>query len=191
MTPATITPIMLGVLPTGGIIGPSLPQLATGLANGLSIYAQTGIIVQSVDTGTLGAGVGNGIGIIAPPQPLITSMIASFIANGIIGVSSVPMATAIATGFAQSFILAQIQTVSAGVGVGAGVAMLIPNPGMSTGVFFAGLSAAGLVGISVMQLASAVAAGLDQVLPTCTGVVAIAGPPNIIPGAGIGTGKLI
>jgi hypothetical protein len=189
MNPATLLPIMLGILPTGGVLGIGMPQLANGLANGLSIYVQSGITVKSVDTGTAGAGVGSGVGIIVPPA-IIASMTASFLANGMAGVMSPPFATAVANGFMQSFALAQIVVASAGVGVGAGVATLNPNPGVSVGAFLAGLTGAGLVGISVTQLASAVALGLDQVLPTSTGIIAIAGSPSIVPAVGIGLGKL-
>jgi hypothetical protein len=39
-------------------------------------------------------------------------------------------------------------------------------------------------------MALAVASGLDNVLPTSTGIIAIAGPPSPIPSGGSGTGKL-
>jgi hypothetical protein len=189
MDPVTLTQIVLGSLVSNGIIGTSAPQLASGLANGLSIYAQTGITVQSVDTGTLGAGIGTGTGIIVSPA-ITASMIAAFTANGIIGSIAIPLANAVAISFTQAFATALINTVSAGVGVGSGLVVLVPNPGVSSGIFFAGLTSAGLMGISKIQLATAVAAGLDQILPSCTGVVVIAGPPSISPGASVGVGKL-
>jgi len=190
MDPGTLTPIMLLNLVSAGMIGPSTIQLATGLANGLSVYATTAIQFQSVDAGTLGAGTGLGVGIIMPPT-IVPAMIGSFLGHGIIGPFSIPTATGIANGFQMSFALAVVQTVSAGVGLGAGFGFCIPNPGASAGIFIAAFTSAGMVGPSAAQLASACAVGLDIVLPTCVAPVVVVGPPNILPGAGTGIGKLL
>lgn len=190
MDPGTLTPIMLANLVSAGMIGPSTIQLATGLANGLSIYATTTIQFQSVDVGTLGAGVGLGAGIIVPPA-IVPAMIGSFLSHGILGPFSIPTATGIANGFQLCFALAVVQTVAAGVGLGAGVGFCIPNPGASTGIFVAAFTSAGMIGPSAAQLAAACAFGLDLVLPASIAPVAIVGPPNIIPGAGTGIGKLL
>lgn len=190
MDPGTLTPIFLANLISVGMIGPSTIQLATGLANGTSLYANTAIIFQSVDVGTLGAGVGLGVGVIMPPT-IVPAMIGSFLGHGIIGPFSIPTATGIANGLQLSFALAIVQTVAAGVGLGAGFGFCIPNPGASVGIFTTAFIAAGMIGPSSVQLASAVAVGLDMVLPTCTAPVVVVGPPNIIPGAGTGIGKLL
>lgn len=190
MDPATLTPIMTGALLANGLLGPSSPQLAAGLASGLSIYAQTAILVQTTDVGTLGAGKGTGIGVIVPPA-ITASMLGSFSAAGMLGPMTPPLATAVATAFTLAFAQAGVNTVSAGVGVGAGKVTLIPSPGASVGIFMAGFTSAGMVGVNVAQLAAAVANGLDMTLPSCTGVVVIVGPPSILPGAGLGIGKLI
>lgn len=189
MDPATLTPIFFANLVSVGMIGPSTIQLATGLANGTSIYAETTIQFQSIDIGTLGAGVGLGAGVVIPPT-IIPAMIGSFTGHGILGPFSIPTATGVANGMLQAFALAIVTTVAAGVGLGAGVGFCIPNPGASTGIFTTAFIAAGMAGPSTIQLASAVAVGLDLVLPTATAPVAIVGPPNIVPGAGTGIGKL-
>jgi len=190
MDPGTLTPVFLSQLISVGLIGPSTIQLATGLANGTSIYATTTIIFQSVDVGTLGAGVGLGPGPTVPPL-IIPAMIGSFLSHGILGPFSIPTATGIANGMMLAFKLAIVQTVAAGVGLGAGVGFCIPNSGASAGIFFTAFQAAGMLGPSTIQLASAVAVGLDLVLPATIGPVAVVGPPNIIPGAGTGIGKLL
>jgi hypothetical protein len=118
-------------------------------------------------------------------------MIGSFIAHGILGPFSIPTATGVANGMQMAFALAIVQTVAAGVGLGAGVGFCIPNPGASAGIFFAAFQAAGMLGPSTIQLASAVAVGLDLVLPASIAPVVIVGPPNILPGAGTGIGKLL
>lgn len=189
MDPGTLTPIILFNLVSAGLIGPSTVQLAGGLANGLSIYAETTITFQSVDAGTLGAGTGLGAGVLMPPV-IAQSMIASFLAHGIIGPFSIPTATGIANGFQLCFALAIVQTVSAGVGLGAGVGFCIPSPGASAGIFSAAFKSAGMVGPGADNLAAAVSTGLDIVLPACIAPVVVVGPPSILPGVGVGTGKL-
>jgi hypothetical protein len=190
MDPGTLTPIFMANLVAVGMIGPSTIQLATGLANGTAIYAQTSIVFQSVDAGTLGAGAGLGVGVIVPPA-IIPAMIGSFTGHGILGPFSIPTATGVANGMMLAFATAIIQTVAAGVGLGAGFGFCIPNPGASVGIYTTAFIAAGMAGPSTIQLASAVATGLDAVLPASTAPVAIVGPPNIVPGAGTGIGKLL
>lgn len=190
MDPATLTPIFMANLVAAGMIGPSTSQLATGLANGTSVYVQTSVTFTSVDVGTLGAGAGLGAGIVVPPL-IIPAMIGSFAGHGIAGPFAIPTATGIANGLMQAFAMAVVQTVSAGVGLGAGVGFCVPSPGASAGIYTAQFQAAGMAGPSVVQLASAVAAGLDAVLPTATAPVVVVGPPNIAPGAGVGTGKIL
>lgn len=190
MDPGTLTPIFMANLLAVGMIGPSTIQLATGLANGTAIYAQTSIVFQSIDAGTLGAGVGLGVGVIVPPT-IVPAMIGSFTGHGILGPFSIPTATGIANGLQLGFATAIIQTVAVGVGLGAGFGFCIPNPGASVGIYMAAFLAAGMIGPSTIQLASAVAVGLDMVLPTSTAPVVVVGPPNIIPGAGTGIGKLL
>jgi hypothetical protein len=190
MDPATLTPVFLSQLVAVGLIGPSTIQLATGLANGTSIYATTVVTFQSIDGGTLGAGVGLGAAPTVPPT-IIPAMIGTFTGHGILGPFSIPTATGVANGMMLAFKLAIVQTVSAGVGLGAGVGFCIPAPGASVGIFTTAFIAAGMAGPSTIQLASAVATGLDIVLPTTIAPVAIVGPPNILPGAGTGIGKLL
>lgn len=186
MDPASLTPVMAGALSAAGFLGAHAPRLASGLAVGLSMYAQS-IVVTSVDTGTLGAGKGTGLGVLVPPA-IVPSMIGSFSACGLLGTMSPALATGVANGFMQGFALAIVNTVSAGVGVGAGTGRPIPNPATSLGIFQASLKAAGMLGVSSPQLAAAVSVGLDQVLPSALCILVIAGPPSIYPGLGAGVG---
>lgn len=190
MDPGTLTPIVISNLASVGMLGSSASQLAAGLANGLSIYATTSIIFQSVDIGTLGSGVGSGVGILVPPA-ITASMVGSFAANGMLGVMSSPLATGIAQAFMQSFALATISTFSPTVGVGTGTGVCVPNPGASIGIFAAAFASAGMLGISALQLATAVATGLDSILPSSTGAVVITGSPSNSPSSSTGLGKLL
>jgi hypothetical protein len=67
---------------------------------------------------------------------------------------------------------------------------MIPNPAISLQSFLSGLASVSFTGISVPQLAAAVALGLDQMLPTSIAITIIAGSPSIYPGVGSGIGLL-
>lgn len=191
LAPPITTPIFLSSLASNAIIGISTPQFALAVATGLEIYAGSGLTVLSVDAGTLGAGVGIGVGVTVAPPILIASLTVSFAANGLLGIMAPLMINALALGFSMSLQQAIVQTASAGVGLGAGVSTLVPNSGASSAAWIAGFAAAGLVGPNIPQMASAIAQGFDQAAPTAIGAVVIAGPPNILPGAGVGTGVLL
>jgi hypothetical protein len=190
LDPGTVGGIMLASLSANALIGVSSPQLSQGIANGLSLYASTGLTVITVDAGVLGAGTGTGIGFILPPPTLLGAFTATFPANGILGVSAPLLINALSLGLSQAFATALINTINPIVGVGAGVVIAIPNPAASIAAFIAGFASAGMVGPSSIPLATAIASGLDSALPSGTGIIAIAGSPSIIPTAGAGFGKL-
>jgi hypothetical protein len=148
------------------------------------------LVVSSIDVGTIGAGKGTGFSVMIPPT-ITASMIGSFSAYGMIGTMGVPLATGVAQGFTTCFMMAVINTVSVGVGVGAGKIMLVPNPAASLSIFLAALAGVGMSGVSMPRLAAAISTGLDQVLPSAIGIVAIAGPPSPYPSSGVGLGKLL
>jgi hypothetical protein len=190
LNPGTLIPIMQGALASFGIIGIYSPMLATGLANGLSLYATTGIRVVTVDTGTVGSGTGIGTSIILPSPAIATAMSGTFPSHTIAGIYAPTLIGAISLGFMQSFVIALVTTVDPSVGVGVGVVKLVPNPAVSSMSFISGFIAAGIVGIYSSVLAQAVAEGLDIALLSATGVTVIAGPPSPSPSSGIGIGTL-
>ena len=173
-----------------GLLGTSVPQLALGISNGLILYAAQGITAITVDVGTLGTGVGTGIGVIVPPLLISKHMLDTFAAALILGPFSPPLINAISLGLSQSLLTANINTQNTGVGLGVGTLFLIPSSGAP--FFIDGFTKAGIAGPSAQSMATAVATALDIALaiPTPKGVVAIAGPPNILPGAGAGQGKI-
>lgn len=187
ITPAGMTAAILPNLAAVAMIGTAVPQLALGIGTGATIF-NTAMKVQSIDVGTLGVGAGLGP-VIVPPPVIISAMIASFAAGGIIGVMSVPLATGVATGLALGFAQGLIVTVNAGVGLGSGVAKFIPGPGPPA--MIAGFAAAGLTGTSSIQLATAIGLALTITFAALVAPIVIAGPPSILPGAGSGTGQVV
>ena len=184
------TPIFTANLLANALIGISTPQFAFAVATGLEIYAGTGLQVVSVDTGTLGVGVGTGLGVTVTPPVLIAALTASFSGHDLLGIMSPLMINGLSLAFSQSLAQANVVTINAGVGVGAGVTTLLSSPSASSAAWIAGFAAAGLDGPNIPQIASAIAQGFDTAAPTAVGSVAIVGPPNIVPGAGAGIGQL-
>ena len=184
--PGTTTPIFTAALVANAQVGPNVGQLATGLALGLFQYAQAGII----DAGTLGVGAGIGPSIILPEPLLLTALTASFIGHGIIGPMMPLQANAIALGISSSLALAIVQTINPPVGLGAGKLQLTPN-GSGSVIFPAAFIQAGMAGPGAAKMGLSIALALDAVIASALSVIAIAGPPNIVPGAGLGIGKIV
>jgi hypothetical protein len=86
--------------------------------------------------------------------------------------------------------LAIVQTLNPLVGVGAGKLQLTPN-GSGSVIFPAAFIQAGMTGPQSAKMAVAIAQGLDAVIASAISVIAIVGPPNIVPGAGLGIGKIV
>jgi hypothetical protein len=188
--PGTTTPIFTAALVANAQVGPNVGQLATGLALGLFQYAQAGITVNSIDAGTLGVGAGIGPSIILPEPLLLTALTASFIGHGIIGPMMPLQANAIALGISSSLALAIVQTINPTVGLGAGKLQLTPN-GSGSVIFPAAFIQAGMAGPGAAKMGLSIALALDAVIASALSVIAIAGPPNIVPGAGLGIGKIV
>lgn len=191
LDPVSLTPIFLGALASHAEIGIGTPQLALGLATGLSMYAQTGIIVLSIDVGLVGAGVGIGASVIIPPTLLMSTLIPLMASSLIVGPFSPVTASAIAIGMSMAMLTAGIITVNAGVGIGAGKVQLLPNPAVSIPTFVSAFASVGMVGIMSPALATAVAVALDMCLPVAIAVVGIVGGAGPLPSGGAGLGKLI
>ena len=191
LDPITVGAIMRGSLAGAGVIGSGSSLLAAGLATALCTYGKAGMTVTTIDVGTLGVGKGTGFGVIVPVPVLLASLMVSLPAGGIAGVSSVQLAAGISTGYSASLASAIINTIHPSVGLGSGKLQILPNAAAAIGIFISCFLAAGMKGPSAIPLATAVAKGLNAVLPTAMGIVVIAGPPNIVPSSGIGSGQLI
>lgn len=190
LIPPAMTALLTGYMGAGGIFGVSSPQLATAVSNGFCQYAISSVVVNTVDVGAAGTGTGVGIGMVLAPPALIGSLTAAFEGAQIRGPLRQSLIVAIANAISDTLKLALINTVNAGVGAGSGKATLVPNPGTSVPLMVANFFGLALVGVSSPVLASAIAQGIDQALPSATGVIAIAGAAGPSPGTGTGVGKI-
>lgn len=181
------TPIFQASFAANGLVGTGITQLSSACSDGLQLYMSgAGCTTISIDAGTLGAGTGIGIGIILS-QPLLSATMTSFFLSLLIGGTYGPStADAISTGIRNSLLIATINTVNAGVGIGTGKVQCIPN-GTGGAVFSGALLAAGLSGSMTPSLGQAIGGALDASIASAFGFVVIAGPPSPLPGGGVGS----
>jgi len=191
LDPISVGGIIRVSLLSAGIVGTGSSQLCLGLTNALCTYSKSAMVVTTIDVGTLGVGKGIGAGVILPQPVLAAALAANLPANMVAGLSVPQLVLGISTGYSMALMTAIINTMHPSVGVGSGKLQIYPNTAAAIGIFTSAFLAAGMTGPSVVPLATAVARSLDAVLPTAIGVVVIAGPPNIVPGAGVGSGKLV
>jgi len=186
ITPAA-TPIMLGALTSAGVIGPSTPQLASGVVNGVCKWIKT-VIVTAPSTGTLGAGQGI-TQLIVPPFTLAQALTLGFAAKQILGPMSPLLITGLANGLSQVFAQGTVLTTHASVGVGGGTVKF--SPGAPGPLITQGMQEAGMPGDGPVKMGGAIGIALTTVFSALALTLVVAGPPNIVPGAGVGFGKII
>ena len=187
LTPPGVAGVMIPALVAAAQIGIAVPQYALGIATGVTIFAQQST-VTSVDTGTLGAGV-TALPLLVPQPLLLASILAGYAATGTVGVMAPLNALGVANGLALGFLQGLIVMTHPGVGVGAGVAKVIAVGAVPA--MIAGFAAAGMVGIGATKMATAIGIGLTICFATFVMPVPILGPPSIVPGAGVGIGKIV
>lgn len=192
LIPPAVATVLLANLAGNGILGISAAQLAVAVSTGFCSYMVAAPVVVTADVGTLGAGVGTGLGLTLSPPSLSSSFRSTFTAHGINGANREMIINALSGALSQSLLLAQILTANAGTAVGTGtVVSVTPNPLVSIPAMVASFVGSGLVGVASFNLAAAIAEGVDQVLPQARGQVVIAGPSSPLPGGGGGLGKLL
>jgi hypothetical protein len=187
----SIATIISGNMAAAGILGVTQPVLATALSLGFSSYLLSSVIVNTADAGALGSGTGIGQGLILSPSILRGSLTSMFSANGIAGVFQQTLIQALSNAYSQSLLTATINTVDVGVGIGTGVVVsVIPNTASHMSILFGAFRSAGINGVYSQPLITALATGIDAVLPSSRGFTVIAGAGIPTTGVGVGIGKL-
>lgn len=188
LTPVGLAGALIPMLAASGMLGPAMPQLASGVAAGVILYNTSSLKVITVDAGTLG--VGAGAAPVLVPQPLLlSSLLTAFAATGILGPMSPLLALGLANGLSIGFLQGLLVTVHPTVGVGAGVAKFVAGTAVPS--MIAGFASVGMVGPGAIKKATAIGIALDitflaLVLPT-----PIVGPPTPLPSAGAGFGQIV
>ena len=171
-----------------GMLGTDTPKLATGIATGVSLWVPQ-IVVQTIDSGSLGVGKGSPTPLLVPQPILFAALVAGDASFGLLGILSPIMTLGIANGLVLGFVQMLLNTVHIGIGVGAGVARFIAPP--AGPVMAAGFATAGMVGEDAVKKANAIGQGLDTTFASLLLPVAIVGAPSPAGGAGVGVGNII
>jgi len=189
--PVTI-PGVVGVLfpnlVATGNIGTGVPQLTSGVANGVVQWTPQ-IVVQTVDSGTLGVGSGGPMPVILPPPILLGAMTVGFASFDILGIMSPLLILGLTNGLVLAYAQALIKTTHAGVGSGTGVATFRAPP--AGPIFITGFKAAGMKGQATEKLALAIGQALDVAFASLVMPVPIVGAASPVGGGGVGFGNLI
>jgi hypothetical protein len=174
------------------IFGLSCNQFSLAVANGFCSYLLSSPIVNTLDVGTAGVGAGSGLGIIIPPPIFINAFQSTFAGKGINGEMRSSLIRALAFSLSASLAFAQIITAHAGTGVGTGtIVNITPVPTMSISLMIQNFIGSGLLGVMSANLATAIAQGIDQALPSAKGQIIIVGPSSPFPGGGLGSGRIL
>ncbi len=187
LTPVGLAGVLVPALISAAQVGIAVPQYALGVATGVTIFAQQSS-VTSTDTGTLGAGTTT-VPLVVPQPLLLASILTGFAATGTVGVMAPIHAVGLATGLSVGFLQGLVVMTHPGVGVGAGVAKVLGVGAVPA--MLAGFSAAGMVGVGAVKMATAIGIALTLTFATFVMPIPIVGPPSIVPGSGVGIGKIV
>lgn len=183
-----ITGLLTANMTAAGMLGTDVSKIATGIATGLTQWIPQ-IIVQTIDTGTLGAGKGTPTPLLVPQPALYAALLAGDAAFGFIGILNPAFTLGVANGLSQAFLAMLTNTAHPSVGVGAGVARFIAPP--AGPAMTAGFTAVGLKGMDMPKKANAIGQGLDTVFASLVLPVTIAGSASPSPSSGTGVGNII
>ena len=178
---------LIAGLRSSAMLGEEVPKLSQGLGNGLFAWANA-LTVTTIDTGSGGVGVGF-IPWLVPSAILIPNLLATYTANGLLGIMAPLEATGLGNGLSLGFAQGALFTNHVGVGSGAGVARVSGPPAFS--FIMAGLASVGIKGSGAAQKASAISQALAATLAVFTLPIPIVGSasPSVV--AGVGTGRIV
>jgi len=186
--------LLIGQFAAQGMLGKSTPSLATAISDAVTINILSTAIVQTVDSGTLGGGVGTSKVLGINSAALKGLMVGQFASQGMLGQYSPKLAGAISEAFALWFLAGnQTQTTHSGVGLGVGQGKVTGlTPSAMEAILIGMLGANGMLGQYSPKLAKAIANSIvPHVLSSGTVITPILGAPNIVGGAGVGVGKIL
>jgi hypothetical protein len=184
--PALTATITVGLM-SGGMLGTAVPQLASGVGIGLTLWAQQQT-VSTIDTGTLGVGVGLGPFVIPPPL-LTANLLVAYAANGMLGVMAPLEAVGFGNGIALGLAQGMLQTMHPLVGTGTGIGRINGPPAFSS--IMQGFASVGITGQSSAQKANAISMALMMTIQSLVFPVVIVGSASPVASGGVGNGKIM
>jgi hypothetical protein len=188
-TTPVATRLLTQSLKANGAQGSEVVKLAKGVALGVQAWLPK-LRVQSLDSGTAGAGVGTGP-LVLPSRVLYQNLLVSFKQAGLAGEFSPNICMGLAQGLSGCFDTMTYQTAHPVVSSGVGVGTVQPPPGkVGVPAILQGLNGAGLTGQTVPQLAGAIEQGLRVSVNSLVFSIPIVGPTTPTAASGAGFGKV-
>ena len=188
LTQVGLTGTLAGALASTGHVGPSVPQLATGVASGVVTFITSSLKAVTVDTGTVGNGNG-ALPLLVPTPLLIGSLTGGFTAQAIMGAFAPQTILGLSNGLTTGLAQGVITTIHPSVGTGSGVVHLVGASAVPS--MIAGFASAGLTGPASVRLATAVGLGHDTTFAAFVTVTPIVGGAGPAPSSGAGFGTVV
>jgi len=179
--------VLIPNLASTGNIGTGMPQLATGIGTGLSLWTPT-IRVATVDVGTAGVGVGS-LPLVVPQPALYGFLIESMAATAQLGPLGPLFQLGLANGLVAAFVQGLILTTHPSVGTGSAVARFFAPPASVPMV--QGFSMVGMVGSGPVKFATAIGLALSKTFAALTLPMPIVGSASTSGSSGLGSGGII
>lgn len=182
---SVITPNLIVV----GMLGTGVPQFSLGLGHGLTLWAPS-MPVKTVDTGSLGVGVGT-VPLVVPPPLLLVNLLVAFTTMGLMGVMAPLKCQGLSVGMSLAFAQGIVTTTHPMVGTGACVCSFTPPaPPIAVPIFVQGFALAGVTGTSIVQLSTAISMALFQTFTSYVLPSPIVGSASPTAGGGVGFGSI-
>ena len=113
LNPVTGVPLLTQAMAAQGLLGPSVPGLASGIINGLAADINLTNLVQTIVVGvSVGSGIGSLQGLL--PQALTAALAQSLPGAGLTGPSVVDLSVALGNGLTSWFVTGTVNTVIVG-----------------------------------------------------------------------------
>jgi hypothetical protein len=171
-----------------GILGVDVPKLCAGIANGLVQWVPT-VQVVTVDAGVAGVGSNVPTPVVAPQPLLLANLMTGMAGQGLVGIFVPLFVQGLSTGLMTAFLQMLVKTNHPVVGIGTGVGKYVAPP--SGPAMIAGLTSAGVIGISAFRLGLAIGVGLDVTFASLVVPVVIVGSGSPVSTGGAGLGNIV
>lgn len=180
--------IMMGMT-AAGALGKEAQKIAQVVAVSFVKFLKSNVTVKTVDVGSAGP-VGKGTGVVIAAPPLYGSLCAMGMAqNGLQGVYSIPIATAIGLACGTHILTAQVQSTHQPVALGMGTGQFMGATDSALfGIMTMEAKKAGLLGKSNESFFRAIASGLAKAVSSSAATVVISGAPTTPPSPATGSG---
>jgi len=186
-----VAPAFTVVITTGlvscGMLGSAVPQMASGIASGICLWAQQQT-VSTVDAGVLGVGSGQ-LPFLIPQPLLLVNLLGSYGSTGIFGPMAPLEATGLANGLSLGLMQGLLKTIHPTVGTGVGVGRVIGPPAFPS--LIQGFGSVGITGQGAALKAQAISTALMMTLQALVFPIPIVGSGSPVSSGGVGTGKIV